>query len=370
MQSPFLKTAGAGLFYSLVFVLGFWTLLAEPVRAHKVSSASLILYIDTEEERSYRISIAMEVESSGDAALDDEIGPEDAARAFAENYLAVLIDEKEQSKTITTELVNTSDPGTPKELQRLSVLVEWKDSLPPEGKELALFLKETSEMSIVMATVKNGITGRRLQVLFAGEYSKAVNVEPLMKGNPFEEAARTEVPKEEVENPAVPPESSSPRAGGRLLLGAKATLETFGLALCLLIALLLLSDTSQIAARAFAVFLVSFSVGLSLAGFALMPHFPRALPVVAVAVLLLSLENLFAEKFLWWRYLPGAVGAFFLGNHVIESGSFHRLGSPRSRYRSSFPTSPDSCLCHWLRRCCWVQFCFPLAVSSGFTNRS
>ena len=137
-----------------VAAFGLGLLFSPPLRAHKVSTASLILYLDTEKERTYRIEMAMEVESSGDAATDDEIGPEDAARAFSENYLMVLIDEKEQLLKIETELASQSDPETPEELQKLAVIVTIKGILPDDAKEFALFLRETSPVSIVIATVE------------------------------------------------------------------------------------------------------------------------------------------------------------------------------------------------------------------------
>ena len=66
------------IFFFLTILIGSST-----VQAHKVSSASIILYLNTEDERTFTVSTQIEVESSGDAALDDEIGPEEAARTSA-----------------------------------------------------------------------------------------------------------------------------------------------------------------------------------------------------------------------------------------------------------------------------------------------
>ena len=320
---------------------------ATPLSAHKVSSASLILYINTEDERTYRVSIATEVASSGDAALDDEIGPEEAARMFAENNLLVLIDEKEQEKKITTELVNESDADTPEELQQLAVLVEWKAALPPDGTELALFLKETSEMSIVMATVKNGVTGRRLQVLFPGEYSKGENVEPLVKGDPFAEenkagngtgkttkgaggntdtagpgASETNAtPKREADNG-----DSSP-AESRFWKGSAALVRHFAFAMCVLLSGMMMCRTSAVLARALSVFLAAQFLGFLLASTGTVPVFSWSAAAAGGAVIFLAASNLFAAQFKAWRYAVNAIGAFFLGILMAGGRGYHGAGA-------------------------------------------
>ncbi|MDF1751652.1 MAG: hypothetical protein P1U89_02635 [Verrucomicrobiales bacterium] len=314
--------------YARLLIIGVSALLgASQAYAHKVSSASLILYLETEEERTFQVSTQMEVESSGDAALDDEIGPEEAARTFVETQLMVLIDEQEQPHNIKTELINESDEDTPEELQKISVLVTWNGTLPSNGKEISLYLKETSEMSIVIATVKNGIPARRLQVMFAGEYSRGENIEPLVKGNPFDAAeaadAKSATPAAEPVNETVTEPSDTTRY---IKTGMAAARQHMFLPVALLLALILLKGSFRALIYPFILFLIAHSIGISLAAGALIPLYPWAIWVPIITLFALSIDNLFSFKFRWWRYVFGIAGGFFLGNTIAQGGVMLMLG--------------------------------------------
>ncbi|MEO0417158.1 MAG: hypothetical protein AAF226_19655, partial [Verrucomicrobiota bacterium] len=154
--------------------------------AHKVSSVSAVLSVDTQEQRSFELTAEMEVESSGDDVTDDEIPPETAAQNFARENLVVIVDEQDVPFEISTEMVNTSYPDTPEELQRIVVYVTIKGEIPDGGESFSLYLEETAGMSIVVVTVKNGVQQRRMSVMLPGEYSRSVNVARLEETDPFE----------------------------------------------------------------------------------------------------------------------------------------------------------------------------------------
>jgi len=293
--------------------------------AHKVSAASMIVYLNTEEERNFRVSVQMEVESSGDPALDDEVSPEDAGRAFVENNLSVLIDEKEQARQLTSEIVNQSDPETPAELQRLSVLVNWLGELPKDGKSFSIYLKPTSEMSIVMVTVKNGVPARRLQAIYADEYSRSENIEPIVKGNPFDQ------PSGET-SPPVSKAGESPVQRGSdgfskfVKLGARFSLYKTFLPLAFLFSLILLRGSLKSLFLPLSWFLVAHGIGISLAAMGLLPLFHGSLPICSFLMILLSIDNLVSFKFRWWRFAVAAIGGFFLGMVIVQSSGFTQLG--------------------------------------------
>ncbi|MDF1814607.1 MAG: hypothetical protein P1V20_20545 [Verrucomicrobiales bacterium] len=316
----------------LLILAGGW---APKAYGHKVASASLILYLNTEDERTFSVSTQMEVESSGDPSLDDEISPEMAAKTFVENQLLLLIDEKEQPHNLTTELVSETDEDTPEELQRLSVLVTWNGKLPDDGKELSLFLKETSEMSIVIATVKNGTPARRLQVMFAGEYSRAENIEPILKGDPFDkENSQTEETstsdKEPEEDAGESPENAMVAA---IKSGAAAMLYQSLLPLILVLSFVILKGTLRALAVPFVIFLISESLGIALTSRGVIPAYPWSLTVCVGVLFLLSCDNMFSFKFRLWRYLAGIAGGFFLGNAISQSGYLLQLGGSPTEAR-------------------------------------
>ncbi len=177
---PLYRWAGLMKLHSLALAATFLCLLSTGVaNAHKVSAASVVIFLDTEQEvPGYRLSLAMEVESSGDEVLDDQISPEDAARIFVEQHLQLIIDDEEQPQDLKVTLESQSDEGTPEELQKMAAVVEWKAPLPEGAEKLWLFLKETADLSIVIATVRNGKTERRMQVLFPGEISRVAALQP------------------------------------------------------------------------------------------------------------------------------------------------------------------------------------------------
>ncbi len=311
----------------LLLISLFIVLLATPqnARAHKVSAASMIVHLNTEDERNFKISVQLDVESSGDQALDDQIGPEDAGRAFVETNLAVLIDEKEQPLQLTTEIINQSDADTPVELQRLSVLVNWIGELPKNGKSFSVYLKPTSEMSIVMVTVKNGVPERRLQAIYADEYSRSENIEPIVKGNPFDQpSAEASAPITVTE--VAPVHRNSAGFAKFLKLGARASLYKTFLPLALLLSIILLRGSLKSLILPITWFLVAHSIGISLAAMGLTPLFPWSLSICAGLLVCLSIDNLFSFKFRWWRFVAAAVGGFLLGLVISQSSAFTQLG--------------------------------------------
>lgn len=300
--------------------------------AHKVSSASVVLEIETESDRFFRVSVAMEVESSGDAQIDDEIGPDEAARIFVEHNLHVLIDDQDQPKELTIEIVNQSDELTPEELQRLSVIVDWGGPLPPDGKELALFLDETSEMSVVLATVKNGVTARRMQVMFAGEFSRAENIEPLVEGNPFDKGKGDADQTDEGDDPRK--ESANDPGGEDSVLTSAYSAGLAGattkMALPVIMFLALLVGGSQVRqlGSISGAFFVTLSIGFSLSAFAILPQVPW-MGLACVLILFISATGSLASRLPPVSSLLAAIPTgFTLGNWLVFNGPFPELGRP------------------------------------------
>lgn len=318
---------------ALILSLG----LIFPCHAHKVSSASVILELDTKKERNFLVSVATQVESSGDAQLDDQISPEQAARTFVETSLEVLVDEVPQPSAISTQLINTSDPNTPANLRRMEVLVEWKGKLPSGGRELMLFLKETAEMNLVLLVKKDGVAARRLQVMLPGEYSRAETIEPLMTENPFEAepAASALPPAPERNQPAASlfPAGAAKKAGGsgfmkKFRAGAAAALHPMFLPAGLLAALLLAAVTPRALVFSLVLFVLAQSLGASLTGLGVMPVFPWSGAAAFACLFLIAADNLMSKEARSWRCLPATVGAFAAGTLAVNAPSFAEVGIP------------------------------------------
>lgn len=316
----------------LLAILAVTCLFLPEARAHKVSSASVVLEIETESDRYFRVSVATEVESSGDARIDDEIGPDQAARIFVEHNLHVLIDGQDQPKELSIEIVNQSDEQTPVELQRLSVIVDWGAPLPPDGKELALFLDETSEMSVVLATVKNGVTARRMQVMFAGEFSRAENIEPLVEGNPFDGGQGDPGKKIEPHDSEAKPANVSGGEDSVLVSAYSAGLTgaTTRMALPVTMFLALLVGGSKVRQLAFvfAAFAVALSIGFSLSASAILPSLSRVGLACVVILFITSCGSLVSRLPGFWILLASIPAGLALGNWLVFNGPFPELGRP------------------------------------------
>lgn len=310
-----------------ILVLPLIILFFQPVQAHKVLHASAVLTLNTEEERTFELSVATAVESSGNQALDDEIGPEDAARMFVENNLVVEIDGKPQPLNLETRIEEETDPDTPIELKRLSVIVNWTGTLPNDGKEIAIYHDEASELTIILATVKNEVTKRRVQVIYPQEYSRAENIEPLLKGNPFEiadPAAKTPASEAFSKEPT----GFSPGKDS-FLAGAKSVFQPMWFPFCLLVAFILLVKDLKKVVLPLVVFVIAQSLGLVMTSFGLLPNFSWGGAAGFLALLVLAIDNLASKEFRRWRLVTGGIGAFFLGNWMVQSGPILSIGGPR-----------------------------------------
>jgi hypothetical protein len=159
-------------------------LLPVAAQAHRVSSVSLISYLNTE-KNTYVLDAAMEVVPSEEQALNDQISPEDAAREFAQEYLVVMFDRNDQKPEMSIETVDSSDEATPQELRRQQVLTKLTGAIPEGAKEFLLYLDPRCPMAVVMVVIKDEKPSRRMQVILAGEYSRPVSVAPIVEGDPF-----------------------------------------------------------------------------------------------------------------------------------------------------------------------------------------
>ena len=313
--------------FALIAVLAF----ACNAEAHRVSSVSLISYLDTV-KRSYVLDVAMEVMPSEDQELNEEIPPEEAARQFAEEYLVVMFDRQDQKPDLEIHLENASDENTPPELTRQQVLAKLSGPIPDGAKEFLLYLDPNCPMAVVMVVVKDSQPSRRMQVILAGEYSRPVSVAPLSTEDPFA-AGASDAPGErslgkgEIEMAETSPEPDREgSAGSPFLAGARGFLiETDFMPVLLVVAMLLLSMRRRDVFVQSAVLLVTLSLFASGAGLKLLPV-PFWTPVVLVVVILaFALESLIHQRLRSWRFPLLALGGGLAGLEVTSTGSFRTL---------------------------------------------
>jgi len=286
-----------------------------PIHAHRVSSVSLISYLDTE-GRTYILDAAMEIVPSEDAAVNDQISPEDAAREFA-SYLNVMFDEAQQTPKMEISIVETSDAETPVELRRQQVLTKLTGTIPGGAKEFLLYLDPRCPMAVVMVVIKDDQPSRRMQVILSGEYSRPVSVLPVEAGDPFQ--AASEKAKAPAPAPGVTPEV---RPIGAFTAGWRAFLHVSVLPSLLFIGTLLLILGRQSVFIQIAILLAGQGLVVGLASWSLIPVPGWSGTALAGLTAILTLEALFHRRLCWWRYPILAAAGLGLGCFLAGTSHF------------------------------------------------
>lgn len=286
--------------------------------AHKVSSVSLISRLEVN-EGTYLLDAAMEVIPSEEEVLNEQIPPEEAARQFAEDFLVVMFDQVEESPELEISIETASDEITPEELQRKQVIVKMTGSIPEGAKEFLLYLEPTCPMAVVMVVIKDDKPSRRMQVILPGEFSRPVNIQPVLKGDPFVEAVAAKAPPlEEVSTKAV---------DSVFLAGFSAFWNVSWLPLALTVSLFLLSTVKRAVFLQMAALMMGMSLALSLAAWGLIPLRSWMVPATALLLVVLSGESLFRHAFHLWRCLAALFAGMGIGVMIAGSG-FFRVAVP------------------------------------------
>jgi len=301
------------------------------VQGHRVSSVSLISYLNTE-KGSYVLDVAMEVVPSEERELNEEISPEDAAREFAREYLTVMFDKEDQEPEMSIEIVDSSDEETPEELRRQQVLTKLSGDIPEGAKEFLLYLDPRCPMAVVMVVIKDAQPSRRMQVILAGEYSRPVSVAPVVEGDPFAgesagdpppAAGAVEAVAVAEADPLLAGESSS--SGGTasaLVAGWRSFFQESSLPWLLTIGLFLLTLGRKSVCLQVAALLVSQSLVIALGAWRLIPVPSWSPTALSVVIVVICGEALFHRHMRIWRLPLVIAGGLLSGALVAGSDSF------------------------------------------------
>lgn len=307
-------------------------LLPVALQAHRVSSVSLISYLNTE-EKTYVLDAAMEVVPSEEQAVNDQISPEDAAREFAQDYLVVMFDRQDQKPEMKIEIVDSSDEDTPEELRRQQVLTKLTGKIPDGAQEFLLYLDPRCPMAVVMVVIKDEQPSRRMQVILAGEYSRPVSVAPIVEGDPFTgekaDAAETPDPLTAVATAQEPENGSAAQPHGRgksaFLAGWRSFLQGSWLPWLLTVGIFLLTLGRKNVFLQIAVLLVTQSFVVALAAWKLIPAPVWAPTVLVLVIAVICGEALFHRHVRAWRLPLVAAGGLLAGFDLVGSLPFTTL---------------------------------------------
>lgn len=302
-------------FYTIfaIAVLSF----GQMAEAHKVTSISLVTHLDTE-ENTYLLDAAMEVVPSEDAEINAEIPPEEAAREFAEDYLNVLFDEEDQTPGLTIELIDASDEQTPEGLQRQAVVAKMEGSIPEGAKQFLLYLEPNCPMAVVMVVIKDKKPSRRMQVVLAGEYSRPVDLAPIVDGDPFVKEAETSDADKE-------PVSEEVEGNSAFVAGWSSVFRGSWLPLAVVVATFLLTLSGRAVFIQFAALLIPLSTTIALRAWEIVPAPQWAPQGLALLLIAISVEAVFHRDLRWWRVIGVAAAGAFAGLVLSQEIAFGQL---------------------------------------------
>lgn len=322
---------------SLLALLLAWLAIA-PAFAHKVSSVSLLAKINTK-DRTYEIGAAMEVAPSEDPTLNDQISPEEAARTFAEDYLNILFDEEELHPELKIATVTASDEDTPEALQRKQVEVQLNGAIPEGAKDFLLYIDPDCPMAVIMVVIKDEKPARRMQVVLSGEYSRPVNVEPVVEGDPFKATGEKgeNQPAVAVEKETPEPQDAKEKAPGEkagngkgpcpFCAGWQAVVSDIFLHGAIIVSILLITLSILPVTRRLGALLAGQCLGLSLLAFLLVPDFSFSLSLVAAGLVVCSVLALIDSRFYVARVVLLVILGFFQGNVFGQSVPFRSFAA-------------------------------------------
>ena len=212
--------------------------------------------------------------------------------------------------------------------------MKMSGAFPEEAKEFLLYLDPSCPMAVVMVTIKDDRPSRRMQVILAGEYSRPVNIQPLVEGDPFTGSGKEKSkasspvakPEEEEAAPALADsgtsDDNSVKKRSSIIVG---WLAYFGFSLVpavLPAAILLLTLNARPVFGQIAALVIGQSPGIALAAFGIVGAFTWTIPIAGLLLAVIAGEALFHRECQWWRYLISLVAGFFSGLVISMAPGF------------------------------------------------
>lgn len=322
-----MNTPSSTRLYSRLFLAALLLLPPSSALAHKVSAVSVVADFNTE-TRAFKVELAMDVDPTGDPTIDDQIPPEEAALSFATESLDIYFDDQPMKLEPSIRVVTASDEDTPAELERKKVIGTLSGEIPEGAANFLLHVNETTEAAVVMVTVKDGKPARRLQVLYPGEFSNPVSMEPVMTGDPFPSPAPSPAAAPPTdENESFEATEVQPGLSHWLVRGYRAVLP-FGVDFWIfMLAMFLLSLRAKPLGWQVGLYTIAHSLALALGAFQLIALSAVSVAaLVAISALYPAVENLFVKELKPWR---GAVVAVFGFFHGLAFSQILWAGEPR-----------------------------------------
>ncbi|MEM1294370.1 MAG: hypothetical protein AAGH89_03330 [Verrucomicrobiota bacterium] len=173
----------------MIAQVGIFLLLPENLEAHQIKAVAA--KASFERDGSYTFGLSLEIQASEDPLLNDAISPEQAAMEYLRNAVTLHFD--------SDEVVPEFSPLEPLEQENplpgmdviTQLYTETSSSVPAEAGKFMVRLSEETDVALVMVVIIDGVLQKRAHTLFAGEFSRPVDLgfvgSEMVKGDPFVE---------------------------------------------------------------------------------------------------------------------------------------------------------------------------------------
>ncbi len=171
----------------LIVQVGIFLLVPGVSEAHQIKAVAA--KASFERDGSYTFALSLEIQASEDPLLNDTISPEEAAMDYLRNAVTLHFDEDElKAEFSPLEPVEQDNP-----LPGLDIVTqlytETKGRVPENAEKFMVRLSEETDVALVMVVIIDGEMQKRAHTLFAGEFSRPIDLgfvgsEPV-DGDPF-----------------------------------------------------------------------------------------------------------------------------------------------------------------------------------------
>ncbi len=160
-------------FVPLLLCLGFLA-PGHVARAHQIKA--VVSKAIFERDGSYLFGLSLEIQASEDPALNDTISPEQAALSYLKESITLHFDEVELLPEFSPlESIEQPNPF-PGMDQVTHLYTETRGIVPRGAMNFMVRLSEETDVALVMAVIIDGVMQKRPHTLFAGEFSRPIDL--------------------------------------------------------------------------------------------------------------------------------------------------------------------------------------------------
>ncbi len=143
-----------------------------------------------ERDGSYLFALSLEIEASPDPELNDAISPEEAALEYLRSAVTLHFDgEVLEPQFSALEPVEQDNPLPSMDVVT-QLYTETRGKVPKGAEKFMVRLSEETDVALVMVVIIDGVMQKRAHTLFAGEFSRPIDLgfigTEVQSGSPFE----------------------------------------------------------------------------------------------------------------------------------------------------------------------------------------